>query len=63
MYFRVVIKNRTTFNAADFPYATALSVSGSNYSITYYDDDTLTAPAHTATYSISDYLVYVVPQN
>ena len=58
--FHVILKKKTTFDVADFPYATALSMSGSNYSVTYYSDAAHTGSATTTTYASADYLLYVV---
>lgn len=60
MYFHLILKDKRTFNTIDVPICTAVSVSGTNYSITYYDDTSLLTP-HTATYPFSNYFVYVVP--
>lgn len=60
MYFHLILKEKRTFNTIDIPICTAVSVVGTDYSITYYDDATLTTP-HTATYAFGNYFVYVVP--
>jgi hypothetical protein len=60
MYFHLILKDKRTFDTVDFNFCTSVSVSGTDYSITYYDDSTLTTP-HTATYVFANYYVYVVP--
>lgn len=60
MYFHLILKDKKTFYTIDLPYTTALSVSGTNYSVTYYDDSDLTT-SHTATYVFGNYYIYVVP--
>lgn len=60
-YFHTIIKKKDTFDVADYPYTTTLNASSDLFVVIYYDDATLTAPSHTATYSASDYIPYVVP--
>lgn len=60
MYFHLILKDKQTFDTIDILYATAVSVSGTNYSVTYYTDSTL-ASTTTSTYVFANYYIYVVP--
>lgn len=60
-YFHTIIKKKDSFDVADYPYTNTLTVSTNLIVVIYYDDETLTAPSHTVTYSTNDYFPYVVP--
>ena len=59
--FKCIIKSKTTFDVAEFTYATTLAMSGANYVVTYYSNAEHSGAASTATYASANYLVYVVP--
>lgn len=57
----IIIRNADTFDTIDYPFGISVTLSGGSLTVTYYSDAAHTAPSATATYSVDDYIVYVVP--
>lgn len=62
MYFHAIIKNKNTFDVADFPFCTGITISGTNIVVSHTSSADL-SDVTTTSYAFATYYAYVIPKS